>query len=200
MIEVKVSGLPVLKARLEGFGKQVPYAQALALTRTAQAVQDKILEETPKRFTIRGSWFKKGGLFGIRLDRATKSKPVARVYTDADWMVRQEYGETRRPKSGEYLAIPGRNVRRTRKEVIRGRETPKAIAAAKSGVEIFTRTGLHILAVRVRGKLRTGMYLLLRSSIVKPRWGFKEMATKEVHRVYKQKFDEALARAIATAK
>lgn len=64
-ISVDVKGLDVIKAHLDGQGKQVRYATAVALTRTAKAVEKDVQQTIPQKFdrprpqTTKGTYMKK---------------------------------------------------------------------------------------------------------------------------------------------
>jgi hypothetical protein len=56
--------------------KQVRYASALALTRTAQDAQEQVRRQLPNRFIMRSQWVPKG----IRIQRATKANLESTVH------------------------------------------------------------------------------------------------------------------------
>lgn len=84
---------------------QVPFAWVLALNRTAAEGQAAVRGEMPSRFILRRDWTSRG----VRTKVATKSAPVALVFTMDWYMEQQEAGGTRTPQSGK-LFIPGRSL------------------------------------------------------------------------------------------
>lgn len=84
---------------------QVPFAWVLALNRTAAEGQVAVRNEMPSRFTLRRDWTARG----VRTKLATKSTPVALVFTKDWYMEQQEAGATRQPRSGT-LFIPGKSM------------------------------------------------------------------------------------------
>lgn len=90
--------------------RQVPFATALALTRTAKFVERKIKEEIPRafdrptRFTLNSTWVRpatKSRLWAeVKIkDEAFKSRPPIK------WLSPQIYGGARRQKAFENLLI-----------------------------------------------------------------------------------------------
>src|SRR5260370_40269244 len=59
----------------EAANRQIPFALARALTRTAQDAQSDVRSDLPRRFTIRNTWVSRS----IRITPATKAKPEAIV-------------------------------------------------------------------------------------------------------------------------
>ena len=76
----------------EMFGRRnVPFAAALALSSTAYEARDAVRVSLPKRFTIRRPWIIKG----IGVERATKSRLQAAVFSRDAFMAEQEEGGLR---------------------------------------------------------------------------------------------------------
>ena len=111
--------------------KQLPYATAVALTRTAKRAQTKVRRNLPRRFTIRNQWVSKG----ILIKPATKKKPEAVVYSRDDFMVRQEEGGAKRPKSGRHIAVPGSGTKRSKRGIVTKAKRPRRVME-KPGVFI----------------------------------------------------------------
>jgi hypothetical protein len=84
----------------------LPYATAVALTRTAKRAQTKIRRNLPRRFIIRKKWVGKG----VQIKPATKKRHVAVIFSRDEFMVRQEEGGIKRPK-GRHIAVPGSGIR-----------------------------------------------------------------------------------------
>ena len=112
----------------------------------------------PQRFVLRSNWI----VQGIRVDKATKQKLEASVYSRDKFMGLQEYGGPKHPH-GNNLAVPTSLVRRSPKDRIRRSETPKALG---DRVEVVQVGGRKFLALKKRRKgagknmLRL-MYLLI---------------------------------------
>jgi len=59
--------------------KQLPFALAKGLTDTAKDAQKDILGNLSDVFTLRGNWFNPSNKFGIKIQPATKTNPIAKV-------------------------------------------------------------------------------------------------------------------------
>jgi len=97
---------------LEQDQKDVRFASALMLTRTAQDSQAEIKRQLPRRFEIRN----RAVVDGIRIQAATKSKLVASVGSIDDFMALQEEGGTKQSRRGKSLAVPDTRRDLTRRE------------------------------------------------------------------------------------
>ncbi|MBE0568839.1 MAG: hypothetical protein IH577_04100 [Deltaproteobacteria bacterium] len=198
-IRVDIPGLEDTKRYLSEIGKQLPFATALALTRTAKEVQREEIAHIRSAFTVRGSWLREGGKFGVGITPASKQDLVAVVESRAPWLEAHEEGATRTP-AGSHFAIPQADIRRTKTQVIARSHRPKAL---KRAFKVGTRKGIPLLLQRIgRGKrsaLRV-MYQLTGKAEIKPRLQFFETGRAVVDRTWKQIFSEALERAIRTAR
>jgi hypothetical protein len=179
--------------------KQTIFATAVALTATAKDAQNAVIDELPKTFTIRGGWSQPSNKFGIKVKTAKKSDLTAVVGTMADWLELHESGGTKTPR-GANIAIPTTNVRRNKKEIIvrsnRPRNLPKAfILTTKAGNKvIFTRKG--------RGKKKTlvALYNLEPRANIRKQSTFYEPIQKAVDKNLHKNFEQALIKALKTAK
>jgi hypothetical protein len=198
-IKVDVQGLVPMRRYLSIIERQIPFATALALTRTAKEVQREEIEHIRKAFTVRGSWLREGGRFGVRITPATKDNLVAVVESRAPWLEAHEEGTVRTPE-GTHFAIPQKDIRRTKTQVIARSQRPKAL---KRSFKIETMRGVPLLLQRVgRGKrsiLRV-MYQLAGRAKIAPRLRFFETGRAVVDKVWRRIFSEALERAIRTAR
>ena len=198
-IRVDIQGLNDVKQSLSEFERQLPFATALALTRTAKEVQREEVAHIRSAFTVRGSWLREGGKFGIGITPASKQELVAVVESRAPWLEAHEEGTARTP-AGSHFAIPQADIRRTKTQVIAKSHRPKAL---KRAFKIQTKKGIHLLLQRIgRGKrsvLRV-MYQLTGKAKIEPRLRFIETGRAVVDRAWKQIFAEALDRAIRTAR
>lgn len=197
--------------------KQIKFAAAVALTKTAKQIQNSVQQSMPQKFTLRRQWIVKG----IRITPAKKTDLTAYVYSKDAFMERQEEGGIKMgtPGGGDFsssslpqtggrrvrpamgrVAVPTEKVRRTKSEIIRKSELPAGLGT--KAFVIDAGNGLSLLARRFAKGKRAGMqvlYLLKRSTKVKPRLGLKEIAQKVVTRRFADVFSEAMQNAINTA-
>lgn len=180
---------------------QIAKVAALALTKTAQDAQTAVTDALPKNFTIRTPWWKKSSKFGIKVKPAEKSDatPTAEVGTNADWLALHEEGGTKkRTGSGKNLAIPTRQVRRTKRNIIQKGSKPRKlkhsfIAKTDKGNEmLFQRKG--------RGKKEQiiPMFLLQPTGKIKERDTVIEPAVKAIAKSIHRNFYIAMDRVIKT--
>ncbi len=193
--------------------RQIPYATALALTRTAQAAQSEIRGKLPERFTIRSPFTERG----VRIQAATKIRPEAVVYWKGPEnsrfglsLARQEVGGAKRPYSRAikqsakvhgraYVALP-RDVKRGAKGIIPRSQRPGEVLKRK---RVFVKEepgrGAVIMQRGAKGAApRVLYYLDPRPARIKPRFGFRKTAEEVARRVFKREFGKAFAQAIAT--
>lgn len=193
---------PALQALSDLKRSQLPFATAVALTRTAQAAQRGVRSSLPDRFTIRSSFIERN----VRIEAATKNRQRAAVLWRGpasskfgESLSRQETGGLKRPAK-RYLALP-RNVKRGASGAVPKSQRPAALLRQK---RVFTQevAGGKVILRRV-GKdapPRLLFFLMERPAEVGARFGFKETAADVARRVYRKEFGRAFAKAIATRK
>jgi hypothetical protein len=199
MITVNVSGLKETQAYLAALASgDLRFGIAKGLTSLANGIREKVMQELPGKFTLRTTWWNRGP-YSIKTVMANKRTLTASVFTTAPWMQLQESGGTKQA-SGKRLAMPMLEVKRTKRDLIRANQKPKALQKA---FHIKTKSGLEILAVRTgRGKnsqLRL-MYMLKRSATIKQRFGFHETAQRVVDQVGLTHISEGIKYALETSK
>jgi hypothetical protein len=199
-IKVDVQGLAPTQKYLSNIGRQVPFATALALTRTAKEIQREEIAHIRTAFTVRGSWLRIGGKFGVGIVPASKENLVAVVESRAPWLEAHEEGTVRTPE-GAHFAIPQKDIRRTKTQVIAKAQRPRAL---KRAFKVETKAGrVPLLLQRVgRGKnsiLRV-MYQLTGRARIEPRLEFLRTGKAVVEKAWRRIFSEALDHAIHTAK
>ncbi|MCE2910226.1 MAG: DUF6441 family protein [Burkholderiaceae bacterium] len=198
MLDVQTDVLAAL-AKLQTIteARQFRFAVAKALTKTAVEVQAEVRKNMPSRFTIRRPWT----LQGIRIVPATKESLTASVYSRDKFMALQETGGTKNPL-GNFIAIPTRAVRRTKRDSIRLSDRPKALGDKAHVVDV---NGDKYLALKKPRRGKNGnelrlLYLLVPRAQLEERLGLN----KDGQRVARARFVEnlrvALAAAVATAR
>lgn len=187
--------------------RQIPFATAFALTRTAQAVQTEVRQQLPRRFVIRNRFVEQA----IRVRPARKDTLTAQVLipTDqegyrriADAMEQHEFGGDKRPRSGTFIAVPI-NARRNKRDIIPRGQRPKALESDPRVFLLTTKSGKRLLVQRQgRGKsaaLRV-LYGLRPSVKISQAFGFFATGAATVRRVYSSIFRAAMDRAIRSAR
>ena len=182
--------------------KQLPFATALAQTRTAQAAQTAIQNHIKKVFSNRVTWWKKQQPTGVKIKMTHKShvkggaSGVIWVYTDAYFARLQEEGGTKTPHTGGLIAVPTSAVPKAR------RKSGGAATMEKQKTVFYNRHTKRIYR-RVGGKKSRRvkrLFNLVPTAQVKPRMDFEATGLREARRVFPEKFREALARALRTAR
>lgn len=200
---------------------QVPFAWVVAINRTASAGQAAVREELPDRFTIRRDWTAKG----IRTKLATKSSPMALVFTKDWYMEHQEGGAERTSSRGGAMYIPSLEVREGkdfRGLVVKGLRPRTLLAAAARADKRKKRryrkgdaayaTPLAFIATTATGKrglfIRkdhnrlpiTLLYTLQDTVKIPPKWGFERTTTGVADKTLRREFIKALDQALKSAK
>lgn len=175
--------------------KQVPYATALALTRTAQECQKYIQSKITSIFKVTKKWWLKQQPTGIKIKPATKTNLVSSVYTSAYFAELQEEGGTKRPTRSNKLLIPLPRVPKSRRKAGGATQMLNNQNVFSTGKGIYRRKG---------GKRRKNQTIEIlfhkdQTAHVKPRFRFKIMAELVAKRVFDQEFYKALSKAISTA-
>lgn len=172
--------------------RQLRFATAVALTRSAREVQAEVRKNMPSRFTLRRDWVVKG----IQVEKAKPADLVATVFSRDKFMGLQEAGGPKSPLR-QYLAIPTKAVRRTPKDIIRKADRPKALG---DRVEVVEVKGHKYLALKKARRGRNNnelrlLYLLVPRAQIKARMGL----TKDGLQVVRARFPELLQQALAEA-
>lgn len=197
-MEIKIEGLDKIIKNLDDMAKkQVPFATARALTKTAEDARDEIVKDLPGKFTLRTSWWKPRTRYGFNVKPAKKTDLKAEIFTQAPWMQIHEVGGIRTPERSRELAIPTLQVRRTKRQLIGASQRPRALK--KSFVKI-TRTGQKVLFQKVGKKGIKPMYLLEPKARIKPVLRFVETAKKIITQRFESNFTKSFEDAMRTAK
>jgi hypothetical protein len=136
--------------------KDIPFATAVALTRTAQDAAIEVRRNAGQRFALRNDWTQRN----IKVDPARKlSWPItAQVFTDTgnasapDYLEQQEDGGEKVPHEGHnYIAIPTRYLREiVGGGVIPAALRPKELLAAFTGTHIGRRSKKDVRTPRAQ--------------------------------------------------
>jgi hypothetical protein len=214
IIRVQLRGLKEVQAEMgDMHANQVPFATALAMTRTAQQGQSLIRSEVlPARFTLRRApWMKQN----VRITPATKAKLEASVQDTYAAMELQETGGTKIPY-GSSIAVPLSGARPRPNALVADEDRPHAVMQ-RGG---FIRNGImYAVALKHTGARRklnrniagiasTGswerkivpMYALVPRAVIHQRYGFEQAVLKVIEANFKNNFHDAFLRAVRTAR
>jgi hypothetical protein len=216
IVRVRLLGADAVDAEFRDIAKnQLPFANALALTRTAQDAQGDVRQGLPVRFTIRrASWMRAN----VKIKAAKKTDLVATVEDTFDAMGLQEAGGQKLPTVGQYLAVPLEGARSTPRKLISDGDRPHEVMGSGLGFIRPNANGVPIMyrAFFKRGRTRgvrgvkgmgsatwsreiMPMYALVRRADVKPRYEFDVTVEKAVQARFRQNFDDAIQKAVKTA-
>ena len=204
-IKVKVDTRAFAKA-MKGFEKHMPFAIALALTRTAADCQTVLKSRLDSSFTVRTPWVAKG----IRIEGATKTNLRAKVGSIDRFMEPQAIGGGKKPHEGKLVGVPmvGRGLPRSNlKSVTRPSKWPGGYMATGKTFIGTLRTDEDALWARItRGKgknRREGLRLLY---VMKPevhipaRWPIRAVVGEVVANRWPDHTLAAIKQAIDTAR
>ena len=178
---------------MRGFERQIPFATALALTRTAQDAQAEVRGQLPSRFRLRNGWTMRN----IKIAGAQKASLEATI-TAPDYMAKQETGETEHARK-RYLAAPAPTIGNDR--IPPARLRPRSLLSQPRTFVLDTAGGA-VIAQR-KGRKRKPLRLLwwlTPQQRYSERFEFGDTTAQTVERRFAIRFDEAFARAVATAR
>lgn len=180
--------------------KQLPFAAASALTATANAAQGAVLGSLGHDFTLRNQWYQPSNKFGIKIKPARKTDLRAEIGTNADWVEKFETGRDKTPR-GDFLAVPTVSVRRTKRDIIRRNQRPKALRGKRSFV-LQTKSGPVLFQRRYKGKRSqiVALYNLERRARIKKLEPVTRPAQISVRRNLQRNFAAAFSDALRTAR
>jgi hypothetical protein len=198
---------------------QLPYATALALTRTARDAMYAVRDKLPSQFTLRNAWTQRG----VQFKQATKGNLSALVYFDRDYMYLQEMGGIKTPTRSAHIAVPldpdlrNRTIPRSmRPRYILGNDLQgllqsasyKGKAARKKRIASFGKGFI----LQTKGKLfialRTGqgqndiriLYVLVPAVHITQRLGMVTTVENTVRANFSKNYQDAMNQAVRTAR
>lgn len=171
--------------------KQIPFATALALTRTAKIAQSVVRAELPQHFRIRTGFVAKG----IRIRSATKSRLFAEVGSKDRFMKAQALGGTKIAQEGAHVAIPI-GARKTPDSVTRKGKWPTRMLTKKRHFVAPLPSGVDGVWRRKGPKKRPRLilqYILAKEAKIKKRWPLFETVERVVAAVWQREALKAFA-------
>lgn len=187
-----------LSRALDDFGqRQIPFATSLAINLTLNDARAALIDQLPKRFTIRNKFLEKG----IRVRPSSKRHLEGRVFT-LDEILRLQIEGGAKPRTGHATPL-ARGVKGNAKGIFRKAKRPAALRDKPKHFVAPLRGGGRGLFKRV-GKKRSPILLLwrLHDGTVKidSAFDFEGIAHNTFRRRFEKNFGLALGKALATAK
>ena len=127
---------------------------------------------------------------GIRIKPATKREPVAELGSIDDFMVLQETGGVRKPRSSSRLAVPTAEIKRTATGRIPAAKRPRKLLARRN---VFVHRGT--IFQRTKAGLKA-LFVLTPSARIEPRLGLRITAQRVAERRLFRNFVKAMGRAL----
>jgi hypothetical protein len=190
MATIEVSGDV---AALTSLPRQINYAAAVSLTRTAKEGQSASLRAIRATFTTRNDWYLPSNRFGVKVKPATKDNLESEVSTLAYWLALHETGGIKKPR-GKYLAIPTAAARRSNNQAVSRSRRPRNL---RRTFVADTRTGPVLFERQSRGRAQA-LYNLEPRARIRKQSVVIEPVLKVVSRRFEINFDHALDEALET--
>ena len=173
--------------------RQIPFATAVAQTKTIRDAQRAIQGSAFSRFKLRAKNLPR---VAVKMERAQKtdfpnSKATVYVPKSFAFLELQEKGGTKRGKSGHRIAVPTRIVRtKSRGGPIKS-QRPRAIGSRKGAKEIEGQ-----LVHRTKRRRLGIFYTLTDSAKIRPKFRFETTGRKVISRVwaghFKREYENSL--------
>lgn len=176
--------------------KDLPFATAVALTRTMQDAQTSIIRAIPHIFRTTKKWWLKQQPTGVKIRGANfrAAKLTASVFTKAYFAALQEDGGIKTPHRGKLLAVPTASVPKSRRKSGGARKTMNLKKA------VANRWGIYLKKGGKKNPRLEKQFTWAKQAVVPARFGFKAIAAKVTRRRFRQHLDRELAKAVAKTK
>lgn len=184
---------------------QLPFATAVALTRTARDVASAEIESMRGTLEIRNRGLLRSAVRSIKASKRDwpNSAAVIHVPERLDFLADHALGATRRGTQGHRRAIPTKIVKRTAAGKVRAAQRPARILKRKAGyldersAAIRAKSG----AKRVRNLGKGATWYLLREQVkIRKVWPWERTARDTVAEVYGEHFQREFAAALQSKK
>lgn len=184
----------------------MPFVMASSLTRTGKEIEKAQVAAVEGKFTVRNQWTRRGPL-AFRTKAATKQNQVAWVGTAFDELekfVRGPAGSfTVKLPRGQFIAVPTSNVRRTKRDIIRASQRPRALKG-KRDILLPMRSGRGMVLFQEQGRgraaKRVALYYLVPRAKIKAVDVLRGPAEKVFVKRFPMIFTEQAVKALATAR
>lgn len=174
--------------------REWPFARALAATKLAYDARDELRDELPQRFTLRSKWIQRG----ITVERATKPRPTATVFSRDKYMADHVTGGTRKPRR-KAIAVPTKQLKRTGTGKISKANRPAALLQKRNVFIDNNSAGKPAIMRRVGRRVQV-LYGLRPEARYRKRWDFQGTVTATVRANQVKRLNQALEQACRTSR
>ena len=208
--------MKVLEKEIKNKQKQVKFAATVALNNTAFKARENLIKEYKESFVVRNTNLPKA----VAVKKATKENLQAEVSFPKDWMYINTKGGKKEPEHSKVLMVPIKNGGlkdyRTQSGKIKQSKKPvnllkyadthpfktKAHVATPHPFVLENKKGQTMIAVRDKENRKDMkfLYVGVPTADVKKRWDFEKIVQDTAAKELPKMFDEALKKAMATAK
>lgn len=193
------SNLVKFTKRLTNIRRQIPFATSKAINATAWDVRQEIVQNTyPKSFPDSPSRDRFPAA-AFRVKNSNKRFLQASVYDrfQTDYLNLHVTGGIKRPKSGRRLAIPTKNVKKTKRGRSTAATSPQGLLSKKGYI---TKTGGVSAIVKPTRRQVRYFYFLHDKARIEKRFPFYKDGSRVAGRVYRAHFRRELREAFRTAR
>jgi hypothetical protein len=206
-ITVKTNHRTLNNQLRRAFRRQLPFAVAKALTRTAHVSARRAQRDMVQRFTIRSKTLPRAAIKVIRAEKTDWPRPRAIIYVPHKFkfLVMHETGGVKKAEgSAKNVAVPSPYVarRRTAKGKVRARLKPRRliqeerVRTARTSPTLAFMIQKRVRRSKGQGRRRGVLYYLKRRVKIKRRWRLRQTVERAAARAYPVAFKVELAKAI----
>lgn len=180
--------------------KQVPFAAAFGLTKTAKDARAAVDREMNAAMTVRTSFVKRG----LTITSARRTDGIHRMQSmigHRAWYMAQQMGKrsiNRKPRSAKFEYIP-RGVRRTKKGKIASNYRIKNVFKMRGTYMTEEKDGRAGVFKVIAGRPRL-LYSAIRQQTIEPKMDLMDVAEKTAAKRMARNFIEGMRRGIKTAR
>lgn len=175
--------------------REIPFAIAVALTRTARDARQRLVAELPQHFQIRTPYTEKR----LRFKAATKRDLVAEVGHFADYMRLQAEGGRKLPRK-RAVGVPTAKLRQQSPSGTTTRNLWPSRLTRQGAFTLPTRSGAMALYRRLQDGSLERLYVLAQAVDVQARWPFEETVEDVVRERWPINFNEAMRHGVSRAR
>ena len=193
--------------------RQIPFVAAMTLTDVAFKVRQNAIDKSfPQAFknSVVASRMAKGRLRVIKANKRDynmgmlSAKVLDKSSNPLEYLVTHQRGGMKKPKSGDYIAVPSSKIKK-KLGIRRNPQWRPAALRNRPNFKTFSKgswvSGKSEKAiVEIKGKKMERAYSLVRSVPIPKRLFFEENAEKTVHRRIGYIWNTQLNKALATAR